>query len=250
MFSTGKIVRMIVEIIKDLRSFFLVVAFLLMGFTLIFYQYEQTTIGESMLETYLLMYAQFEVTDHGFGQIFFFVIATLLLSVILLNMIIAVMNDTFNNVHESHDLTDGKEKVLLILECIVMRIFFRKFRLRRNRQNDKDCHPKYLYFIEEGYKEDQKSQIKAIKDATIAANKQLKENLAMQRQIMKKQLEIEQQIQQQHQVILEEQKNIKQMIASRLEEAEMNIERNIEKRLSTYQTQMKREFSDPSAQIE
>lgn len=147
--------RMLVEIIKDLRSFFVVVVFLMLGFNLIFYQYapEEYTFGDQLLITYVIMYSQFDTSNFTPEQTFFFVIITVLLSVILLNMIIAVMTDTFDRVQQRRSLFGSKEKLTLILESTLMkRTLLRVVCPARMEKRDK-AQSKYLFVAEEGQAE-------------------------------------------------------------------------------------------------
>ena len=109
-----------------------------MGYSLIFYQFDdelEMSYSERLLIVYNLLYAQFETDDYNSHQIFYFVVVTMTLSVILLNTLIALMCGTHKRVEGSSILADNKEKILLTLETITIKRIFQKISIRKNLTN-------------------------------------------------------------------------------------------------------------------
>jgi len=135
-----------------------------MGYSLIFYQFDdelEISYSERLLIVYNLLYAQFETDDYNSHQIFYFVVVTMTLSVILLNTLIALMGGTHKRVEGSSILADNKEKILLTLETITIKRIFQKMwnALRKKKKSKKEAlyllgdsqnnKKSYLFFVED-----------------------------------------------------------------------------------------------------
>ena len=182
---------MIVEIIKDLQSFFLVLIFLIFGFSLIFTQFIETQpYNTILLNTYILMFGQPDPAQLSPESVLFFIIITVMLAVILLNMIIAVMNNTFNNVEQSRVTFETKEKASLIREGIVTKRRIRGiFCPKRLRRKDNST-PKYLFVLEES--SDEKNSLKSQLETQINSMKvELFRSIYVQKKIEDRQKVIE-----------------------------------------------------------
>mmetsp|Transcript_22437 Transcript_22437/g.19368 ORF Transcript_22437/g.19368 Transcript_22437/m.19368 type:complete len:258 (-) Transcript_22437:344-1117(-) len=121
--QTRRLIRIIVEIVSDMRSFIFMLLFIIFGFSIIFFQFDDASedYEDSLLFTYEIMFSSFNTAILNDSQIIYFIIITMILSVVLLNMLIAIMGDTFGRVQSKALLTDSQERVSLILESIVMR---------------------------------------------------------------------------------------------------------------------------------
>lgn len=65
---------------------------------------------------YRLAYGDFNVDDYNTPEWILFVVATVFIPLIMFNMLIAIMSDTFERVSNSMESTDGRELNSLILE--------------------------------------------------------------------------------------------------------------------------------------
>ena len=101
----------------------MILVMLVFGFSLLFYQFNRRRkFTTYLLITFNLIYSNSDPSDFSASQLVFFVIITVLLAVILLNMLIAIMSDTYERVQGTSVLAEGKEKVSLIFEAtIIMR---------------------------------------------------------------------------------------------------------------------------------
>jgi hypothetical protein len=137
---TRTLIRIIVEILKDMSSFCLVLLMIFFGFTFVFMEFNYTVeFGNQLFNVYALLYANYASPGETPFEVFFSVIITFILSVVLLNLLIAIMGETYNNIQQSAVLADSREKVDLVLEALIMLRTFKK--CRRGRPSN----PGYLF---------------------------------------------------------------------------------------------------------
>ncbi len=146
-------IRIIIEIVKDIRSFLAILTFIIMGSSLIFFQFddESTSYGDRLLFVYALVYASFDTTGFSLSQIIYLIIVTVMLSVVLLNLLIAIMTATYERVEVMNDLTDGLERVYMILETVIVKRAFGKITgccRRRKPLQMANNQRGYLFFAE------------------------------------------------------------------------------------------------------
>ena len=199
---------MLVEIILDLRSFFLVVIILLIGFNLIFYRLSEddnSTFGNELLNTYIMLYSQYDYLGYDAPQVFFFVVVTVVLSMILFNMLIAVMNDTFNRVQSRRKVAECKEKIKLVFESVVIKRTYRRMLCSKKLKRDNSIN--YLFMVEE---REQEVQLNAKNELTTRINK------------LEKQLE-----------------RVNEVVSHKLEKLPETIEKLLQQELNKFQQQIK-----------
>jgi len=119
-------VRVIISIVKEVKAFLIIFGFLIVGASLIFYQFKgDETYPQRLFYSYLLLLA--EIGDYNrlsWPEVFFFTIITFFITVILLNILIALMTDAYEKILASSATNDSKEKVTMILESItLLRVF-------------------------------------------------------------------------------------------------------------------------------
>ena len=131
--STSRLIRMIIEIVNDMKNFLMVLGIGIIGFSGGFYILQQGLTEEadgtpgnvfmSIIYTYRLAQGDFQLdffnslnsTDY-FIAWFLFVIGSLFLVIVLLNLLIAIMGDTFSRVLENVTNLSVREKVMLVSE--------------------------------------------------------------------------------------------------------------------------------------
>ena len=117
--QTRKLMRMIIQIIKDMRGFSSLLAFIIFGLSLIFYQFDrETSYSTHLLNSYKLLYSDYDLDDMSTGMMFFTLIVIAIVCIVLLNMLIAIMGDTFGAMQESTLILDNKEMLELVLESM------------------------------------------------------------------------------------------------------------------------------------
>lgn len=153
-----------IEILKDMRSFLAIVVFAILGFSVIVYQFDDEIVySDRLLYTYNLLYAAFDIDNFNASQVFYLVVITILLSVVFLNLLVAIMSGTFERVQESSLLTDSKEKIVLTLEIVALKRLFKRigsiFKRRRDFESFHNLdfllniNPSkgYLFFVENSH---------------------------------------------------------------------------------------------------
>lgn len=161
-------------ILVDLKYFMLVIFVLLVGFSaafavsmpenIAFYNSSEphgtALLTSGVLTTYLSMLGTFDIADYTNAQsTLFFVIFLFLILVIMLNLLIAIMSDTFDRVMESWVFEGRKMRVETIIEE----------ELLMDDSQNAECFPEYLQVLRPVQKaEDEWSgvsgQIVALKD--------------------------------------------------------------------------------------
>ena len=121
------LIRMLIEILRDSLSFMAVSSIYLFAFAMIFYQSrlvdgtnEQNS-DYHLLEAYTLYFGDWDVSHYSAIALPFFVLVTLLLTLIMLNMLIAIMGDTFDRIQDSIEVVNGREKLAITTDIVAVR---------------------------------------------------------------------------------------------------------------------------------
>jgi hypothetical protein len=153
-------------------SFALIIVFIIFGFTFIFYQIqyknqkrleesgsvdiEEIDIQTALLNTYLIMFGQWETEDYYDVQMPFFIVITIFLTIILLNLLISIIGDTYQKVQENQISSDNIEKLDVLIESFhIKRIFRRFFWCFYRKKKTRDQSYKYLFWVSEKNGEDE-----------------------------------------------------------------------------------------------
>ena len=147
----GPLIKILTEIIYELRHFLVVIAVLLTGFSCAFAvsmpdnaafndgsQDGMGLLSSGVLTSYVAMLGAFEVSDYTNPEsTVFFVVFLFLIVVIMLNLLIALMADTFERVMESWVFESRKMRVETIIEQ----------ELLMNDSDNADCFPAFLQVL-------------------------------------------------------------------------------------------------------
>ena len=119
------LIKMIIEVIKDIASFLIVITVYIIAFSVIFFQ-DRRAIGDDsidfdnfagdLLEMFYLVFTGGTTTDYSGVMIPFYLLVTVFFCLILLNLIISIMGNTFSRVNENYDLIELKERINMLLE--------------------------------------------------------------------------------------------------------------------------------------
>lgn len=113
--ATRALIRLVVEVLKDIRAFALVLCLALMAFSVSFsiltfdnynFEYQRETFLTKIKHMYLLMYGDFNVDEYDEASAgkksaslwLLFVLSSIFMPLIMLNMLIAIMSDTYEKV--------------------------------------------------------------------------------------------------------------------------------------------------------
>jgi len=135
------LIRMILEILRDMISFMTVILVYILSFSLVMYHSRngqaaedntenEQNFGSVLLEMYTLIYGGWDDTNYSGTTMPFFILVTFLQALVLLNLIIAIMGDTYDRVLENLPTVDARERLSLIYEICVLKVQLRKV-LRR-----------------------------------------------------------------------------------------------------------------------
>ena len=109
-----------------MASFFWILVFMTFGFTLIFVQYtmneNNSDFGTELYNTYNLYFGNVNET-YTAPQMIYFLIFTVFVSVVMLNMLIAVINETFGRISDNQEYYESEAKISLIIEALVIKRF-------------------------------------------------------------------------------------------------------------------------------
>jgi len=156
--QTRKFIRMIIEIFKGATSFALVLIFIIFGLSLIFKQFDsETPYNIHLLNSYMLLFSNFDTEEISNGTMFYLLITIAVVCIVLLNMLIAIMGNTFGEVAERSTLIDSKEVLELISENIKMKKVVSLFRWGSSKihiDEKEDSKKKYLFYVEKRLEEE------------------------------------------------------------------------------------------------
>lgn len=104
--STRVLLRIVIEIVKDMVPFFLFVFVTTLAFSLLFTtattedNLENRTYSNLLLHVFLLDFGDFSTDEYSALEMCIFILGAIAAPLVLLNMLIAIMGDTFDRVKE------------------------------------------------------------------------------------------------------------------------------------------------------
>ena len=102
-------------------GFIIVLIFIFFGFALIFLEFSEgkTAYGDQLYGTFKILFAGYDDTDYSVSQKLFTSLILFLLNVVLLNLLISIMGDSYDKVQEKRVLTDSLTRLDMSLEAMV-----------------------------------------------------------------------------------------------------------------------------------
>ena len=159
--KTGFLLRLIFRVIYDIRFFLLFILIFILGFTYsayllqadLVYNYNQFDVFKIFYRLILGDFNQFDTYNDQVEISYFLWIllmfTTILMTIILLNLLISIIQMTFNKVVEAEESMKTYEGLLLIND----------FEVRKNSKIQKDTKMKYLLYIYNETNEEKKKKI-------------------------------------------------------------------------------------------
>jgi len=124
---TRYLIRLLIEVFKDMVPFFLIMLCAIFIFAVVFFILEVgDTFTTALIHSYILAYGEFNTEDYDTFTGLLFLCASVLNTLILLNLIIAIMGDTYDKVTDIMEIADKKEFATLILEAETMMVWRRR----------------------------------------------------------------------------------------------------------------------------
>ena len=114
---------MIHQIILDIRSFAVVLTAIVVGFSMILYNLgNRKGLPQKLLESYNVVYSEFgDNAYETIEQAAFTIIVSIFLSVVLLNLLIAIMGNSYERVQDNQVPADNQEKIKQIVGALQKR---------------------------------------------------------------------------------------------------------------------------------
>ena len=102
-------------------GFIVVLIFIFFGFALIFLEFSEgkTAYGDQLYSTFKILFADHDDSDYNVSQKLFTSLILFLLNVVLLNLLISIMGDSYDKVQEKRVLTDSLTRLDMSLEAMV-----------------------------------------------------------------------------------------------------------------------------------
>ena len=118
--QTRSLIRLIVQIFNDMKAFASVMILAICGFSISFdiLSYrdvkEDDTIITSFTHIYRIGFADFKTTDYDIARYVLWLMCSIFLSLIMINMLIAIMSDTYEKIVNAQETSDGQELLDII----------------------------------------------------------------------------------------------------------------------------------------
>jgi len=137
------LIRMILEILRNMISFMVVIIAYIISFTLVMYQSRNgggsadggdfdspPSFGATLLEMYTLIYGAWDNGAYVGTTMPFFILVTFFQALVLLNLIIAIMGDTYGKVMDNLPTVDARERLSLIAEVCILKVQLKNLRTK------------------------------------------------------------------------------------------------------------------------
>lgn len=98
--STRVLIRLIVEVVIDMIPFMVVLMFMLLAFSLSFSALtdSNTNFLTDLGGNYRIMYGDFDLDSYDAALWVLFILASLIMPLVMLNLLIAIMSDTYDRI--------------------------------------------------------------------------------------------------------------------------------------------------------
>lgn len=116
--GTRYMVRLLSEVIKDMKVFFIILFYSTLAFSFIFYlrNPDDLSFSEFLTISYRLDLGDFDASfTEAFDWVIFF-LATVINPLIMLNLLISIMGDTYGKVQETNDIANFQELTEMVIE--------------------------------------------------------------------------------------------------------------------------------------
>ncbi|OMJ69857.1 hypothetical protein SteCoe_32313 [Stentor coeruleus] len=143
--KTRSMIKIFVDIIKDSIPFLLVLSCTTLAFTFIFMIIDiNLDFGASLTDAYCINFGGFNTDNYGVFQLIIFHLATLINPLLMLNLLVSIMNETFSRLKENLITEDIKALAELVVEHESV-IFWKKN--RGHKKFLQSCSPETIGYI-------------------------------------------------------------------------------------------------------
>ena len=169
--ETRYMVRLIIQVIVDISTFFVILFYATLSFTFVFYlrNPEAEPFFMYLTQSYRLDLGDFETDLDNYFDWFLFFVSTMINPLIMLNLLIAIMSDTASAVAEIDDIYGLREQAEMIID--IEKVMFWKKEI-----NHKHFLHKCDFFQVDDYETDKtKEKIKIIKKQVKSMDKTIQD---------------------------------------------------------------------------
>ena len=127
--NTRYMINLLKEVIKDMQSFLILLGYSTYSFALIYFimvnnvikynpnpEHEAQTFSYYVTDSYLLSLGQFSTDNYGAFEWVIFFFASVINPLIMLNLLISIMGDTFGRVKQEQDIANMQELTGMVIE--------------------------------------------------------------------------------------------------------------------------------------
>lgn len=124
--QTRYIIKMIEEIFRDSFFFGVIITYMLLALATLFHfaRSGSSTYFDSFIKVYMMMYGEFHFDEDSMYDWICFFLISLALPLIMFNLLVAIMGDTYKNAYESMVEMDFKAMTQMILETEIIQSNF------------------------------------------------------------------------------------------------------------------------------
>lgn len=125
---TRVMVNLIKEVVKDMLSFLIIFFYSTLAFAFIYFalaEADSEDLPLFIIDSYKLNLSDYDTTDYSLLDYIVFLFATMINTIIMLNLLICILFETYNRVKENLSINDRKELAQLVLEGEINMIRFR-----------------------------------------------------------------------------------------------------------------------------
>jgi len=124
---TRNLIQVVVTVVNDMKSFIIIIALIIIGFSFIFLVFNRGRLyGYYLYNSYGSLYGPVDDDDSSSSEKFFIALIAFLLNVILLNLLISIMGDSYAKVLEKRIKTDSLTRLDMISEATTFLRFLRR----------------------------------------------------------------------------------------------------------------------------
>jgi len=125
----GNLIQVVITITKDMSSFVIVIALIIIAFSLIFLVFNREAgYGDYLYEAYNVLYGPMDIDEGSpwpLSQKLLMAVLAFFLNVVLLNLLISIMGDSYSQVLAMRDRTDSLTRLEMISEAAVYKKFLK-----------------------------------------------------------------------------------------------------------------------------
>jgi len=134
--ATRNLIQVILTIAKDMLSFIVIIGMIIFGFSIIFLVFErENEYGIYLYNTYSILYGPLDIDDDAQFSVskkLIMVVIAFLLNVLLLNLLISIMGDSYDKILEKRVKTDALTRLEMMSEAMTyMKVFKRNYKTKR-----------------------------------------------------------------------------------------------------------------------